>query len=483
MAYPAPSLPDLGLYINGRWTSGTSGKTVDVFNPATGQLLNKLPLASAADLDAAIVAASAAFETWRDTAPLERTKMLTHAARLIRERSNELAGLTTLEMGMRFPEALVLVMRAADVLEWDANEGRRLYGRILPSQFGLVQSIIREPIGPVASFSPWNGSIFTPCRKIGSALASGCTLILKAAEETPHTAVALVRIFEEVGVPAGVLNLVFGNPAEVSEKLINAPEIRLVTFTGSVPIGRHLSMMAANKLKPTVMELGGHSPIIVCGDADIEDAATKLAATKYFGAGQICQAPSRVFVDSAVYDTFAKLLTDKVKTIRVGNGLDEATEMGPLFSPKRLAAVSDLIDQAVSQGAQVLAGGHRIEAPGNFYEPTILADVPQSADILRDEPFGPVLALAKFNDLDEAIKAANAVDYGLAAYVFTRSASTANLLSRRLQCGMVGINHFGVSTDGMPFGGVKDSGFGREGGVEGILNYTIAKTISHMHVA
>lgn len=480
--YPTPNLPELKLFIDGRWIAGASGNSLDVFNPATGERLNQLPLASTADVDRAISAAATAFETWRDTAPLERTKLITAAARIVRERCDELAGLTTLEMGMRFADAKVLVMRAADILDWDANEGRRLYGRILPAQFGLTQTILREPIGPVASFAPWNGSIFTPCRKIGSALAAGCTLILKAAEETPHTAVALVKIFEEVGVPSGVLNLVFGNPAEVSERLIQAPEIRLVTFTGSVPIGKHLAKMAAGYLKPSVMELGGHSPVIVCDDADLADAANKLIASKYFGAGQVCQAPSRVFVQSSVYDAFASMLVERVKSIRVGNGLDDDTTMGPLFNQRRLSAVSGLIDQAIAQGAKALIGANRLEGPGNFYAPTILQNVPATADILHYEPFGPVMTLAKFEQLPEVIKAANSVEYGLGAFVFTRSASRANLLSRRLQCGMVGINHFGVSTDGMPFGGVKDSGFGREGGVEGILNYTIAKTISHLDI-
>ena len=482
MSLSVSAMPALNLYIDGQWCPGSSGNTLDVFNPATGELLNRVDLATKADLDRAIAAARTAFKSWRDTSPISRTKILTKAADLIRAKSEELAKLTTLEMGMRFADALVLILRAADVLEWDANEGRRLYGRILPAQYGLVQTVIREPIGPVASFSPWNGSIFTPCRKIGSALAAGCTLILKAAEEAPHTAVALVHLFEQAGVPPGVLNLVFGDPAEVSEHLIKSPAIRMVTFTGSVPIGKHLAQMAAALLKPTVMELGGHSPVIVCSDADLPDAANKLVASKYFGAGQICQAPSRVFIHASVYEEFKALLAERIAKIRVGDGLDEDVTMGPLFGKKRLAAVSGLVDEAVAGGAEIVAGGKPIGRAGYFYEPTLLAHVPSSAKILREEPFGPVMTIAKFDDLDAAVAAANSVEYGLAAYAFTQSAATAHLLSRRLQCGMVGINHFGVSTDGMPFGGVKDSGYGREGGVEGIMNYTIAKTVSHLHL-
>jgi succinate-semialdehyde dehydrogenase/glutarate-semialdehyde dehydrogenase len=475
------SLPELRLYIDGHWTAGASGKSLDIHNPATGERLNRLALGDAAQIKQAADAAARAFTTWRDTAPLDRTKILTRAAQLIRDHSERLARLTTLEMGMRLPEATILVERAADILDWDANEGRRLYGRVLPSPFGVTQTILREPIGPVASFAPWNGSIFTPCRKIGSALAAGCTLVLKAAEETPHTAVALVDLFEQAGVPPGVLNLVFGAPAEVSELLINDPRIRLVTFTGSVAIGKSLARMAAGLLKPTVMELGGHSPVIVCGDAKLEDAADKLVAQKYFGAGQICQTPSRLFVESSVAEEFQRLLLERIKAIRPGNGLDAATSMGPLFGQRRLNAIVALVEDAVSRGASVLAGGRKIEGPGYFYAPTLLADVPAAAEILHEEPFGPVMTLAKFDDINSAIEAANAVSYGLAAYAFTRSADTAYLLSKRLDCGMVGINYFGVSTDGMPFGGAKDSGYGREGGVEGIQNYTITKTVSQVY--
>ena len=481
MSFPAPSLPELKLYIDGEWLRGGSGQALDVVNPATGEVINQLPLASRDDVARAIAAASRAFETWRDTAPADRARLLIRVAGLIRDRSAELAALTTLEMGMRRQDATALVLRAADILEWEANEGRRLYGRILPAQFGLVQSIIREPIGPVAAFSPWNASVFTPCRKIGGALAAGCTLILKAAEETPHAAVALVRLFDEAGVPPGVLNLVYGNPAEVSEQLITAPEIRLVTFTGSVTVGKHLARMAASQMKPSVMELGGHAPVIVCKDADLVAAADRLVAAKYFAAGQYCHCPSRVFADAAIADDFAALLVERVRALRVGDGLEDGVTMGPLVSQRRLDAISQLVDQAVDVGAKALVGGTRLEGKGYFYAPTILADAPPSAAILRDEPFGPVLTLNRFDSLADAIGQANALAYGLAAYVFTRDAATAHLLSARLQCGMVGINHFGVSTDGMPFGGVKDSGFGREGGTEGILNYTIAKTISHLH--
>ena len=293
------NLPELKLYINGQWVSGSSGRRIEVRNPATGDVLGALALASSNDIDSALSAASKALPGWRSTAPGERTRLIMKGADLVRLHSEELARLTTLELGMRLKDALVLVLRAADILDWDANEGRRLYGRVLPSAPGLQQFVVREPIGCVASFSPWNGSVFTPCRKIGSALAAGCTLILKAAEETPMSAIALVRLFDRVGIPPGVVNLVFGEPSEVSKQLIESPIVRLVTFTGSVPVGRKLAQMAAQRLKPSVMELGGHAPVIVCADALLEQAAERLVDTKFFGAGQICHTPSRVFVESS----------------------------------------------------------------------------------------------------------------------------------------------------------------------------------------
>lgn len=475
-----PELPELKLYINGRWVNGATGHFLDVVNPASGDVIGHLPMAGPQDIEMALKAASSAFPAWRDTPPSQRSKILIASAGLIRQRSEHLAALTTLELGMRFKDALVLVQRAADVLEWDANEGRRLYGRVIPSETNLSMAVLREPIGCVASFSPWNGSVFTPCRKIGSALAAGCTLILKAAEETPLSVVALVRLFEEAGVPAGVLNLVFGDPSQISRQLIESPLIRLVTLTGSVPVGRHLAQMTAAQMKPSVMELGGHAPVIVCADALLEQAADRLVASKYFSAGQICHAPSRVYVDAAVQERFINLIVERTNAIRVGNGMLSDVGMGPLASLKRLTAVDNLIQQAVKNGATLLCGGKRVGDKGFFYQPTVLVNVPDDAAILREEPFGPVMTVSTFTDLDKAIAKANALPYGLAGYVFTQSASLAHRVSRSLDCGLVGINHFGVSTDGVPFGGVKDSGYGREGGIEGIANYTVAKTISHL---
>lgn len=475
-----PVLPPLALYIDGAWTAGSSGKTLDIVNPSTGALLGKLPLASMEDLDQALAGASASFEAWRNSAPAARTAILVRAASLIRSQSRELAALTTLELGLRIADALVLVERAADVLEWDANEGRRLYGRVLPSEAGLRQMVVREAIGPVAAFSPWNGSVFTPCRKIGSALAAGCTLVLKAAEETPLSTIALVRLFEQAGVPKGVLNLVYGDPAMVSQRLIESPVIRMISFTGSVPVGKHLGGLAAKFLKPNVMELGGHAPVIVCADANIDHAVNRLVAAKFFSAGQVCFAPSRVYVERPVYEAFTQALVRKVSVLKVGDGLDSTVAMGPMANLKRLQGVNALIQDAVQRGAQLQCGGERIDSPGFFYAPTVLTAVPDTAAILCDEPFGPVLTIAPFDDLGDALREANSLAFGLAGYAFTRSAATADRIARSLECGMVGINSFGVSTHGMPFGGVKESGSGREGGIEGIASYTVAKTVTHL---
>ena len=481
VATPLPLFPDLELYIDGAWCGGSSGQVRNIVNPATEEEIGQLPLAALVDLDRAVTAAAREFPAWRDRAPAERTGILVRAAGLVRENRERLAALTTVEIGMRRADALILVDRAAEVLDWDANEGRRLYGRILPSPAGMRQAVVREAIGPVAAISPWNGSVFTPCRKIGSALSAGCTLVLKAPEEAPMSAIALVRLFEEAGVPPGVLNLVFGDPAEVSRHLTEAPEIRLISFTGSVPVGKHLAQLAGAHLKQTVMELGGHAPVIICRDANLEAAANQLLATKFMNAGQICFSPTRVLAERPVFDEFLGLVRAKTEKIVVGNGLAADVGMGPLASRRRLDAVAALIDQAVSQGAKIECGGERVGDTGFFFAPTVLSSVPDGAKLLHEEPFGPVMTVNAFDDLDEALRIANQVQYGLAGYAFTESARTADRLFRELQCGMVAINNFGVSTHGMPFGGVKDSGTGREGGIEGILSYTHAKTLTHVY--
>jgi succinate-semialdehyde dehydrogenase/glutarate-semialdehyde dehydrogenase len=406
--------------------------------------------------------------------------VLLKAAVLLRERIELIAPLSTLEVGQPIGDARNYLLRGAEIIDWDANEGRRVYGRIIPSEPGLRQMVVHEPVGVVAALTPWNAPIFTPCRKIASALAAGCSLILKAAEEAPAATMALVQCFIDAGVPPGVLNLVYGDPAMISRYLIEAPAVRLISFTGSVPVGKYLAQLAAQQMKPTIMELGGHAPVIVCADADVQGAAEKIAAAKYRNAGQACIAPSRFYVHESVYASFVERFVAAAEKIKVGPGFEAGVGMGPLANIRRLAAVESLVDDALKRGARAASGGKRLPGPGFFFPPTVLVDVPGDARILSEEPFGPVVTIAPFRELDDAIAQANALPYGLAGYAFTRSAATADKIATELECGAIAINHLTVSTHGIPFGGVKESGIGREGGTEGVAGYTISKTVTHL---
>ena len=475
--YPEPK-----LYIDGEWMTGSGSHIRQVVNPVNGEVIGNLREASVADLDRALTAAQKGFEIWRATAPIKRAAILHRAAQLLRERNDDITRLACLEEGQPFEEGKTYVLRGAEVIEWDAAEGRRVYGRIIPSEPGTTVMATREPVGVVAAFTPWNAPVFTPCRKIGSVLAAGCALVMKGAEETPASTAALVQAFVDAGVPPGVINLVYGDPETISSQLIQSPIVRLVTFTGSVSVGKQLARLAGAEMKPCVMELGGHAPVIVCDDANVEDAAEKLAFVKYRNAGQACLCPSRFWLADGVHDRFVALFTDYARRLKVGPAFDPDTRMGPLANSRRLEAIQSLVDDAVDQGATVHAGGKRIGTKGCFFEPTVLGEVPYSARIHSEEPFGPVAVMNRFTDLDKVVKQANKLPYGLAAYVFTRSMKTADFLATNLQCGTVGINHMTVSTSGVPFGGVKDSGFGREGGIEGVANYTVIKTISQLYV-
>ena len=475
--YPEPK-----LYIDGEWMTGSGSHIRQVVNPVNGEVIGNLREASVADLDRALTAAQKGFEIWRATAPIKRAAILHRAAQLLRERNDDITRLACLEEGQPFEEGKTYVLRGAEVIEWDAAEGRRVYGRIIPSEPGTRVMATREPVGVVAAFTPWNAPVFAPCRKIGSVLAAGCALVMKGAEETPASTAALVQAFVDAGVPPGVINLVYGDPETISSQLIQSPIVRLVTFTGSVSVGKQLARLAGAEMKPCVMELGGHAPVIVCDDANVEDAAEKLAFVKYRNAGQACLCPSRFWLADGVHDRFVALFAEYAQRLKVGPAFDPDTRMGPLANSRRLEAIQSLVDDAVDQGATVHAGGKRIGTKGCFFEPTVLGEVPYSARIHSEEPFGPVAVMNRFTDLDKVVKQANKLPYGLAAYVFTRSMKTADFLATNLQCGTVGINHMTVSTSGVPFGGVKDSGFGREGGIEGVANYTVIKTISQLYV-
>jgi succinate-semialdehyde dehydrogenase/glutarate-semialdehyde dehydrogenase len=469
--------PELMLFVAGEWRQAEGQP---VINPADESILGIVPHASRSDLDDALDAADRGFKVWSRTPPAKRAEIILEAVRLVRERVEDMAVAMTLEQGKPIAQSRLEIMRGCDIIEWDAQEGRRVYGRIIPSEPGMRHSVLRQPIGVVAAFSPWNFPMSSPARKVGGALSSGCSIILKASEETPAGAVQLVQAFADAGLPAGVLNLVFGKPSDISEYLIPQPSVRLVTFTGSVPVGKHLSAMAGAHMKPAIMELGGHAPVIMCNDIDPVSSANASAVAKSRNAGQVCVSPTRFFVEDAIYDRFADAFARKAETIKIGNGLDAENQMGPLANERRLAAMETLVADAKAKGARVTAGGARIGNRGYYFPLTVLADMPDDARAMREEPFGPLALLSRVRNIDEAIEKANSVPFGLAAYAFTNSARNADRLAEGVEVGNLSINHFVASSAETPFGGVKDSGFGREGGTEGLQGYTVVKNVSHL---
>ncbi|MGF6935469.1 succinate-semialdehyde dehydrogenase/glutarate-semialdehyde dehydrogenase [Paraburkholderia sp. UCT70] len=464
----------LGLYIDGAWRDAAT--SAPIIDPATGEEIGRVPHASVADLDDALAAARRGFDAWSAMGVDRRTPILKKAVSLLRDRAETIGAIMSLEQGKPAAEGTAEVLRSAALLEWDIEEGRRLYGRIIPGAAGMANSVVRLPIGPVAAFTPWNFPASIPARKLG-ALAAGCSVILKAAEETPGTACEMVRCFEEAGLPAGALNLVFGNPAQISAYLIASPVIRMVTLTGSVPVGKLVAAQAAAEMKPAVMELGGHAPVIVCADAAPETVARAAVMAKFRNAGQICTCPTRFFVHRSLYERFLSTFADGARALRVGPGSDPQSQMGPLATERRVEAVDSLIADAIGRGARLVAGGARRKGPGYYYEPTILADVPPGSRALHEEPFGPIALVLAFDELEEAIAAANAVPYALASYAFTDSARNIDLLTRTLDAGLLSVNHFGASQPEGPFGGVKDSGLGQEGGIEGLHTFTTLKYV------
>jgi succinate-semialdehyde dehydrogenase/glutarate-semialdehyde dehydrogenase len=475
--------PHTQLFIAGQWCDAADGRTLAVFNPATGQEIGRVAHAAQTDLDRALQAAQQGFETWRDMAPAERAKIMRRAAALIRERANEIAPLITQEQGKPLAEAKAETLAAADLTEWFADEGQRVYGRIVPSRGRpeLRQMVLKDPVGPVAAFTPWNFPINQVVRKVGPALAAGCSMLVKAAEETPAGPAAYIRAFADAGLPAGVLGLIYGNPAEISSYLIPHPVIRKITFTGSTPVGKQLAALAGQHMKRVTMELGGHAPVIVCEDADIALAVKTAGGAKFRNAGQVCISPTRFLVHESIRQDFAQALAQHARGLKVGDGLAEGTQMGPLANPRRVTAMAELLQDAVQQGATVLAGGERIGQTGNFWQPTILNDVPTSARLFNDEPFGPVAAIRGFHTLDEAIAEANRLPYGLAGYAFTRSLKNADLLTRRVEVGMLWINMPAMPSAEMPFGGIKDSGYGSEGGPEALEAYVNVRSVAVMN--
>ncbi|HZJ68247.1 MAG TPA: NAD-dependent succinate-semialdehyde dehydrogenase [Kofleriaceae bacterium] len=475
----AESYPDTRLLIDNQWRDAANGKTLDVLNPATGERIGRVAHAQTADLDLALAAARRGFDAWRWVPTHERAALMRSAARLVRERADAIARLLTMEQGKPLAEARAEVLAGADIIEWFADEGRRLYGRIVPARnLAMEQHVLKEPVGPVAAFTPWNFPINQIVRKLGAALASGCSFLVKAPEETPASPAALLAAFVDAGLPPGAVGLVFGNPAEISSYLIPHPTIRKVTFTGSTPVGKELAALAGRHMKRVTMELGGHAPVIIADDADIALAAKMTGAAKFRNAGQVCISPTRFLVHRSVRDEFVRALVDHAQKLKLGNGLTEGTTLGPLANARRLTAMTRLVGDARQRGARVLTGGERVGQAGNFFAPTVLDEVPLDADVFNHEPFGPVAAVRAFDTLDEAIAESNRLPYGLAGYAFTRSIRNAHVLAQRLELGMLWINQPAAPSAEMPFGGVKDSGYGSEGGPEAMEAYLVTKTVA-----
>ena len=467
---------DLRLHIDGAWAAGEGRDTGPVFNPATGDEIAAVPLASAADLDAALEAAERGFKLWRATDVEARGVILRRAAQLMRERTEAIATLLTREQGKPIAEARAEVAGSAQLFDWYAEEAKRAYGRVLVRPTGQRSIVLKQPVGPVAALSPWNFPVYLLAKKLAPALAAGCSVIAKPPEETPGCTTAFFACLIDAGLPAGVAQLVFGVPDQVSRHLIASPVIRKVSFTGSVPVGKHLLKLAAEGVKRTTMELGGHAPVLIFTDCDLEKTLDMVVPQKFRNAGQVCVSPTRFYVEEAVYESFLRGFAERAAKLPVGDGLDPATRMGPLANRRRPDAIEALVSDATARGARTLAGGERM-AEGYFFQPTLLADVPVEADIMSNEPFGPVAVTRSFANMDEAIEQANRLPYGLAAFAFTENGRRANMLGDAIEAGMVGINSFAISVADAPFGGVKQSGFGSEGGPEGLDSYLVTKAI------
>ena len=472
--------PELSLTIDGEVLGASGRRCEPVINPATGQSLGLLPYATAADLDRALESADRAFAAWKNIPARNRAAILKRGAEIMRNRLEAIARVLTLEQGKTLLEARTEVAVSADIIEWYAEEGRRAYGRVIPGMTpGTRQLVVLEPVGVAVAMTPWNFPAQTPCRKIGAALAAGCTLILKASEETPGTIVEIARALRDAGLPPGVLNLVFGDPATVSAHLLGSPTVRKLSFTGSVPIGKQLLASSAANLQRTTLELGGHAPVLVFDDVDVERVAGLLALGKFKNAGQICISPTRFYVHERVFEAFAHHFIARAQALRLGDGLADGTTMGPLANARRQAAMEEFVADATTRGARICSGGSRGGGGGFFFQPTVLTDPPDDARVMREEPFGPVAPITRFGTLDEAIRRANALPVGLAGYAFTASNTTALAVGDLLKVGMVGVNTLSVSSPETPFGGVRESGHGQESGLEGMQAYLDVKFIAH----
>ncbi|WP_108259321.1 NAD-dependent succinate-semialdehyde dehydrogenase [Mangrovicoccus ximenensis] len=464
--------PDTELFIDGSWCAPARPAWIDVTDPATGQPIGRVAHARPADLDRAVAAAAKGFDIWSRTGVFDRYKMMRRAADILRSRVGALAPVMTAEQGKPLAEARAELAAAADIIDWFAEEARRSYGQVIPARSpGITQMTVKQPVGVVAAFTPWNFPVNQVVRKLSAALAAGCSIIVKGPEETPATPAALIAAFDEAGLPAGIANLVYGDPAEISAYLIPHPVVKKISFTGSTPVGKMLAGLAGQHMKKATMELGGHAPVLVFDDADLGRAIPVMAGHKFRNAGQVCVSPTRFLVQEGVYDRFLDGFARAAAAVKVGPGSDPDSTMGPLANDRRIPALEALIEDALESGGRLVTGGKRIGNAGNFFEPTVLAGVPGTARIMNEEPFGPVAVINRFETEDAAIAEANRLPFGLAAYGWTGSAERAHRLGHEVQSGMMTINHLGIGLPEVPFGGINDSGIGTEGGSEAIDAY------------
>jgi succinate-semialdehyde dehydrogenase/glutarate-semialdehyde dehydrogenase len=469
----------LSLFINGKFIDTENRHSQPVINPATGEVLGYLPHATHTDLDLALESAHLAFQSWKKSSPMVRSSILRKVAELTRNQSKLIAHNLTLDQGKPLAESVSEIMTCADHCDWHAEECRRIYGRvILPRQPDVRQIVVREPVGVCVAFTPWNFPYNQAIRKISAAIGAGCTIILKGPEDSPSAVMAIARLFHEAGLPPGVLNIVWGNPPEISNYLIRSSITRKVSFTGSIVVGKQIAALAGAHMKRVTMELGGHSPVLVFEDADVERAAKMLARFKTRNAGQVCISPSRFYVQKSVYDKFLSVFVDTLSKIKVGSGLEPKVDMGPLAHGRRIESMSRFVEDARNVGGTVVLGGDAIIGNGFFFPPTVITNLPDNAKLMQEEPFGPIAPVVSFNDTDEVITRANSLPFGLASYVFTNNLKIATHVSNTLEAGLVNINHFGSALPETPFGGIKDSGMGSEGGLETFDGYLTTKFIS-----
>ncbi len=474
--------PEITQYIDGEFVQGEGRHETDVLNPATNLPIGKLPHATKADLDRALSSAQRAFESWRNSSAMLRSQILRKVGDLARERAQVIGRNITLDQGKPLAEAVGEVTVCSEHADWHAEECRRIYGRVIPARSSQVQqTVLREPIGVCVAFSPWNFPFNQAIRKVAAAIGAGCSVIVKGSSDTPSAVVAIAQLFHDAGLPPGVLSVVWGDSGMISDHLIRSPIVRKISFTGSTPVGQQLAALAGSLMKRCTMELGGHAPVIVCDDADIDTAVDQLVGYKFRNAGQVCVSPTRFFVQEGAYDHFVDRFVAKTKAIKVGDGLEAGSRMGPLAQRRRISAMEGFVDDARERGANIRTGGHALPGEGNFYAPTVITDLPEDARFLNEEPFGPIAGIVRFRNLEDALQRANRLPFGLASYAFTRSAKNAHTISRGLEAGMVSINHIGLALAETPFGGLKESGYGSEGGSETFDGYLTTKFISQLN--